>query len=39
MELTVNKESVVVEETEISSCAIYDRNYNRNAVMHLADFR
>ena len=45
VELTVHKESVVVEEikeVELRSRRmqfIYDRNYNRNAVMHLADFR
>ena len=45
VELTVHKESVVVEEimeVELRSCRlqfIYDRNYNRNAVMHLDDFR
>ena len=42
--LTVHKESVVIEEIKevelISRRAqfIYDRNYNGNAVMHLADF-
>ena len=45
VELTLHKESVVVEEikeVELRSRRmqfIYDRNYNRNAVMHLADFR
>ena len=45
VELTEHKESVVVEEimeVELRSCRlqfIYDRNYNRNAVMHLDDFR
>ena len=45
VELTVHKESVVVEEikeVELRSRRmqfIYDRNYNQNAVMHLADFR
>ena len=45
VELTLHKESVVVEEimeVELRSCRlqfIYDRNYNRNAVMHLDDFR
>ena len=44
VELTVHKESVVVEEikeVELRSCRvqfIYDRNYNRHAVMHLDDF-
>ena len=44
VELTEHKESVVVEEikeVELRSCRlqfIYDRNYNRNAVMHLDDF-
>ena len=43
--LTVHKESVVIEEikeVELRSRSaqfIYYRNYNRNAVMHLADFR
>ena len=43
--LTVHKESVVIEEIEevelISRRAqfIYDRNYDRNAVMHQADIR
>ena len=45
VELTVHKESVVVEEimeVELRSCRlqfIYYRNYNRNAVVHLDDFR
>ena len=45
MELAVPKESVVVgdvKEVELRSRRaqfIYDRNYNRNAVMHLTDFR
>ena len=45
VELTLHKESVVVEEikeVELRSRRmqfIYDRNYNQNAVMHLADFR
>ena len=45
VEFTVNKESVFVEdikEVELRSRRaqfIYNRNYNRNAVMHLADFR
>ena len=45
VESTVHKESVVVEEikeVELRSCRvqfIYDRNYNRHAVMHLDDFR
>ena len=45
VELTVHKESVVVEEimeVELRSCRlqfIYDRNHTRNAVMHLDDFR
>ena len=45
VELTVHKESVVIEEikeVELRSCSaqfICYRNYNRNAVMHLADFR
>ena len=45
MGLTVHKESVVIEELKevelISRRAqfIYDRNYNRNADMHLAAFR
>ena len=45
MGLTIHKESVVIEESKevelISRRAqfIYDRNYNRNADMHLADFR
>ena len=42
--LSVHKESVVTEEikeVELRTCRaqfIYDRNYNRNAVIHLADF-
>ena len=45
VELTVQKESVFVEEIKKVGLRfrraqfIYDRNYNRNAVMHLADFR
>ena len=49
VELTVHKESVVVEEIKEVELRcrrapfIYDRNYNRigysNAVMHLEDFR
>ena len=45
VELTVHKESVVVEEikeVEPRSRRVqfnYDRNYNRNAVMYLEDFR
>ena len=45
VELTVHKESVVVEgikEVELRSRRAqfrYDRNYNRNAVMHPDDFR
>ena len=45
VELIVHKGSVFVEkikEVELRSCRaqfIYDTNYNRNAVMHLADFR
>ena len=46
MELTLPKESVVVEELKAMEIIrsrraqfIYDRNYNRNAVMHLDDFR
>ena len=45
VELTVHKESVVVEEikeVELRSGRVqfnYDRNYNRNAVMHLDDLR
>ena len=43
--LTVHKESDVIEEikeVELRSRHaqfIYDRNYNRNAAIHLADFR
>ena len=43
--LTIHKESVVIEEikevklTSRRAQFTYDRNYNRNAVMHLADFR
>ena len=43
--LTIHKESVVIEvikEVKLTSRRaqfIYDRNYNRNTVMHLADFR
>ena len=45
VELTVHKESVVIEEikeVELRSRRaqfIYDRNCNQNAVMYLADFR
>ena len=45
VEFTVHKESVTaqeIKEVEMRSRRaqfIYDRNYNRNAVMHLADFR
>ena len=45
MELILHKGSVFVEEikeVELRSCCaqfICDTNYNRNAVMHLADFR
>jgi len=45
VELTVHKESVTakeIKEVELRSRRtqfIYDRNCNRNAVMHLADFR
>ena len=45
MGLTVHKESVVIEEIKEADLRsrpaqfIYDRNYNRNEVIHLADFR
>ena len=45
VELTVQKESVFVEEIKEVGLRsrraqfIYDRNYNRNVVMHLADLR
>ena len=45
VELTVHKESVTaseikeVERRSRRAQFIYDRNYNRNSVMHLADFR
>ena len=45
VKLTLHKECLVVEEineVELTSCRaqfIYDRNYDRNAVMHLDDFQ